>query len=104
MICTRIDEIQKKFKAPFLVENVISMLPNPDETYNAAQFLNKITHLTGCGLVLDVYNLQCDEKNFGLSHYDFLSELNLDTVYELHLAGGIYDDEYNFQMDVHAHL
>ncbi len=104
MVCRRIDEIQKKFKVPFLIENVISMLPNPDEQYNEAEFLNKITDLTGCGLILDVYNLQCDEKNFGLNLNDFFEELNLDPVHELHLAGGLYDTEYNFQMDIHAHL
>ncbi|WP_448700984.1 DUF692 family multinuclear iron-containing protein [Mucilaginibacter sp. AW1-3] len=104
MVCRRIDKIQKKFKVPFLMENVISMLPNPDEQYNEAQFLNKITQLTGCGLILDVYNLQCDEKNFGLNLDGFFGELNLDPVHELHLAGGLYDAEYDFQMDIHAHL
>lgn len=104
LVCRRIDEIQKKFKVPFLIENVISMLPNPDEQYNEAQFLNKITDLTGCGLILDVYNLQCDEKNFGLNLNEFFEELNLDPVHELHLAGGLYDTEYDFQMDIHAHL
>ncbi|OCX50908.1 hypothetical protein BEL04_19490 [Mucilaginibacter sp. PPCGB 2223] len=104
MVCRRIDAIQSKFKVPFLMENVISMLPNPDEQYNEAQFLNKITHLTGCGLILDVYNLQCDEKNFGLNLDGFFDELDLDPVHELHLAGGLYDTEYDFQMDIHAHL
>jgi uncharacterized protein (UPF0276 family) len=104
MVCRRIDELQKQFKAPFLIENVISMLPNPDEQYNDARFLNRITNLTGCGLILDVYNLQCDEQNFGLNLDSFLSELDFDTIYELHMAGGIYDEEYKFQMDIHAHL
>lgn len=104
MICRRVDTIQKKYKIPFLLENVISMLPLPGCKYSDAAFLNKITNLTGCGLILDVYNLECDEVNFNLDVEQFLQELNLDTVYEMHLAGGGTDEEFNFKMDVHSQL
>jgi len=104
MVCKRIDEIQERFKVPFLIENVISMFPDGDVQYSEAQFLNRITSLTGCGIILDVYNLQCDEKNFGLDLPAFFSELNFDSIYELHLAGGMYDKEHDFQMDIHAQL
>ncbi len=104
MICKRVDFIQKKYKKLFLLENVISMLPSPDCKYSDAAFLNKITYLTGCGLVLDVYNLECDQVNFNLNVDAFLQELNLNTVYEMHLAGGATDPEFNFKMDVHSQL
>lgn len=102
MICRRIDTIQKRFKVPFLIENVISMLPDSNCKYSEAEFLNKITKKTGCGLILDVYNIECDEVNFKLDVNRFIEELNLDSVVELHLAGGLYDTEFNFQMDIHA--
>lgn len=102
MVCKRIDKIQRRFKVPFLMENVISMLPESSTQYSEAAFLNKITNLTGCGLILDVYNLECDQVNFDLDVNNFLEELNLDYIKELHLAGGLYDTEFNFQMDIHA--
>lgn len=102
MVCERIDKIQCRFKVPFLMENVISMLPESSTQYSEAAFLNKITNLTGCGLILDVYNLECDQVNFDLDVNNFLEELNLDYIKELHLAGGLYDTEFNFQMDIHA--
>jgi uncharacterized protein (UPF0276 family) len=104
MICRRVDTIQARYKAPFLLENVISMLPSPDCKYSDAAFLNRITGLTGCGLILDVYNLECDAYNFNLDIDGFISELNLDMVYEMHLAGGLKDTEFDFKMDVHAQL
>ena len=104
MICRRVEAIQKKYKIPFLLENVISMLPSPSFEYSDAAFLNKITGLTGCGLILDVYNLECDKVNFNLDVELFLQELNLNTVCEMHLAGGSTDAEFNFQMDVHLGL
>lgn len=104
MICKRIETIQNKYKIPFLLENVISMLPSPSCDYSEAAFLNKITSLTGCGLILDVYNLECDQSNFDLDVEQFLEELNLNTVYEIHLAGGTTDSEFNFKMDIHSQL
>lgn len=104
MICKRVETIKKKYKVPFLLENVISMLPPPSCDYSEAAFLNKITSLTGCGLILDVYNLECDQENFNLDVQQFLEELNLSNVYEIHLAGGSTDAEFNFKMDIHSQL
>lgn len=104
MICERVDFIQNKYKVPFLLENVISMLPSPDSDYSEAAFLNKITSVTGCGLILDVYNIECDQVHFNLQVEPFLEELNLNTIYEIHLAGGITDHEFNFQMDIHSQM
>ena len=104
MICRRVDKLQSRYKVPFLLENVISMLPSPDSQYTDAAFLNEITDRTGCKLILDVYNIECDEVNFCLQVEPFLQELNLSTVYEIHLAGGTSDEEFHFQMDIHSQL
>jgi len=104
LICRRVDSIQKRFKVPFLLENVINMLPMPPSSYTDAAFLNKICSLTGCGLILDVYNMECDAHNFGLNILSFLDELDLNNVYELHVASGQTDPDSNFMMDIHAGL
>lgn len=104
MICRRVEAIQKRYKIPFLLENVITMLPPSACQYSEAAFLNRITSLTGCGLVLDVYNLECDAYNFHLDIESFLSELDLKPVAEIHLAGGSIDREYDFKMDIHSQL
>lgn len=101
MICQRVDWIQRRYQVPFLLENVISLLPPYQTHYSEAAFLNKIVQKTGCGLILDVYNLECDAVNFGLTISEFLDELHLDAVKELHLAGGLVDDQ-GFQMDIHC--
>lgn len=104
MICRRVEAIQKRYRIPFLLENVITMLPPSACQYSEAAFLNRITALTGCGLVLDVYNLECDAYNFHLDIESFLSELDLKPVSEIHLAGGSIDREYNFKMDIHSQM
>jgi uncharacterized protein (UPF0276 family) len=35
---------------------------------------------------------------------EFLEELDMKAVYEIHLAGGNTDEEYNFKMDIHSQL
>ena len=64
------------------------MLPDPDGDYDEAGFLNELCKRTGCGLVLDVYNLECDAHNHGLDIDRFLGVLQLGAVHELHVAGG----------------
>ena len=100
LVCERVRVIQERYRVPFLLEHVISLLPDPPGRYTPAGFLNEITSRTGCGLVLDAYNLQCDAHNQGLDIPAFLGELDLLSVTELHLAGGVRHD--GFQLDVHS--
>jgi uncharacterized protein (UPF0276 family) len=84
------------------LEKVVRFLPEYPGDYSEAEFLNALCRQTGCGLLLDVYNLECDRKNFGFNIEQFLSELDLSNVVEMHLAGGV---EYGgFQVDVHSHV
>jgi uncharacterized protein len=102
MLCERISFLQARYKAPFLLEKVVRFLPEYPGDYSEAEFLNALARHTGCGLLLDVYNLECDQKNFAFDIDQFLRELDLRHVVEMHLAGGV---EYaGFQVDVHSQL
>jgi uncharacterized protein len=79
---------------------VIHLLPDAPAQYTPAGFLNAITSRTGCGLILDAYNLECDAVNQGLDVAAFLEELNLEPVRELHLAGGV--QHKGFHLDIHS--
>lgn len=100
LVCERIYRIQERYKVPFLMEHIIHLLPDAPANYTPAAFLNEITARTGCGLILDAYNLECDRYNFGFDITGFLDELNLDPVREIHLAGGFRHE--GFQLDIHS--
>jgi uncharacterized protein len=102
LLCERVAELQRRYALPFLLEHVINLLPDPPGEYAPAAFLNEIASRTGCGLLLDAYNLQCDAHNQGLDIEGFLNELDLTPVKELHLAGGSHDG--GFQLDVHSRV
>lgn len=100
LVCRRIDAIQRRYPAPFLIENVVGILPEPPSHYRPARFLNEITRRTGCGLVLDVYNLECDARNQRLDLPAFFDELDFRPVRELHIANGVERD--GVLLDVHS--
>lgn len=100
LVSERILRLQDRYKAPFLIEHIIHLLPDAPADYSPAQFLNALTARTGCGLILDAYNLECDQHNFGFDVSGFLDELNLDSVREMHLAGGFQHE--GFQLDIHS--
>jgi len=102
MVCDRVNIIQERYKIPFLLENVVSLLPEYHSHYSHADFLNRICDNTGCGLILDIYNLQCDAYNHGLNIESFLKELNCNHIKEFHLASGYMDS--GFMTDIHAGL
>ncbi len=102
LISERVDALQRRYGIPFLLENIVHVVPDFPGDYSEARFLNEITSRTGCGLILDIYNLECDEHNHGFKIPAFLAELNAAHVRELHVACGV---EHNgFMLDVHSQL
>jgi len=102
LVCARVQRIQDRYRAPFLLEHIINLLPDEPAEYAPAGFLNAIVARTGCGLIIDAYNLECDAHNQGLDIAAFLDELDMAAVRELHLAGGVAHD--GFHLDVHSGL
>jgi len=100
MVADRIKGLQDRYGIPFLLEHVVGILPDPPGDFSDAAFLNAIIEASGCGLLLDVYNLQCDAHNHGLNIEDFLATLNLEAVREMHTARGQMVD--GMQLDAHS--
>jgi len=100
LICERVTALQARYPIPFLLENIVRLLPEPDAEYTDAGFLNALAQRSGCGLLLDVYNLECDAQNNGLAIGEFLDELHLEHVRELHVACGV--EHEGVLLDVHS--
>jgi uncharacterized protein len=100
LLCARVEQLQTRYGLPFLLENVVHLLPDPEGDYSEAAFLNELTGRTGCGLIVDAYNLRCDAHNYGLDVDAFLSELHTDAVREIHVAGGVHRG--SLMLDVHS--
>jgi uncharacterized protein (UPF0276 family) len=102
LVCERVETIQDRYSLPFLLENIVHVLPDAPGDYSDAGFLNALAGRTGCGLILDVYNLECDAHNHHFDIPAFLAELDATNVRELHVACGVEDN--GFLLDVHSQL
>lgn len=102
LVAGRVSELMDRYALPFLLENVVRVLPDYPARYSEAGFLNELAVRTGCGFLLDVYNLECDAHNNALDVDSFLGELDLSRVHEVHLAGGV--EHAGYQLDVHSRV
>src|SRR5262249_12647628 len=63
MIVERVEFVQQRVPAPFLLENNVSYIDIPDQDMSEPEFLNRLTAQTGCGLLLDVHNIVVNATN-----------------------------------------
>jgi uncharacterized protein len=88
LIGERIAYIQRVVPIPFLIENNVYFVDIPEQEMTEPEFLNRLTERTGCGLLLDLHNLYANSRNHGFDPHDFLDELDLSRVAQIHIAGG----------------
>ena len=100
LLTTRVLDLKKRYGVPFLLENIANILPAQRYEYSLPVFLNKLHQTSGCGFILDIYNLECDEHNYDISLEDHIATLDLQAVKEIHIAGGT--TEQNMKLDIHS--
>jgi uncharacterized protein (UPF0276 family) len=71
-----------------LLENSAIYVEVPYSEWTEAGMLNRLCDATGCGVLLDLHNLHVCELDLGWSADDYLAELDLANVVEIHVAGG----------------
>lgn len=85
---------------PFAVENGVNYLRPQEGEMTDGEFLRQITERANCGILLDLHNLWCNELNGRQKVLDFINEIPLERVLELHFAGGFAED--GFWLDAHS--
>lgn len=94
-----IARFQDEHDRPFLVETPTSYLrPTPGDLTDG-RFVARVAEQADCGILLDLHNIWANELNGRQTVADFLGELPLERVWEVHLAGGHYLD--GLYLDAH---
>jgi uncharacterized protein len=92
--------LQRLLPVPFAFETGVNYLrPRPGELSDGA-FFGAVAETAECGILLDLHNLWCNERNGRQPVLDALAELPLKRVWEVHLAGGQELDGY--WLDAHS--
>ena len=102
LVAPRAKELCERYGVPFLLENLTYYLPDlpTEKGRDEIAFLNDLTAQSGCGLLLDLYNFYCNAVNFGFDPIAALSRLRMESVIEIHLAGGASHE--GFLTDIHT--
>jgi uncharacterized protein (UPF0276 family) len=91
---------QDALPVPFAFETGVNYLaPQPGEMRDGA-FFAAVAEQSDCGILLDLHNLWCNERNGRQRVLDVLAELPLDRIWEVHLAGGKEQD--GLWLDAHS--
>lgn len=100
VICANIQAVQDALKRRILVENP-SVYEATGGDIPETEFIADIIRRTGCGLLLDVNNIEVSAHNLGFDAQEYLAALPDGIVGEVHLAG--YEDKGGIFIDAHNH-
>jgi uncharacterized protein len=96
-----IKALTDEFPVPLAIETGVNYLkPNNGSELRDGEFIAKIVEKSGCGILLDLHNIWTNEINGRQKVKDFIEDIPLEMVWEVHLAGGVEEDGY--WLDAHA--
>lgn len=86
-VAEHIDQLQTALGRQILLENPATYLAFAQSTWAETEFIAALAARTGCGLLLDVNNVQVAATNQRYDPYDYIAAFPLRHVREIHLAG-----------------
>lgn len=95
-----IRDLQEWLPVPIAVETGVNYLrPRADELPDG-EFVTRVVESADCGLLLDMHNVFANGLNGRQPIDEYLEQLPLERVWEIHLAGGMELD--GFWLDAHS--
>ena len=95
-----IDSLRRSLDRPVAFETGVNYLRPHDGELDDGAFFSAVAEASDSGIVLDLHNLWCNQCNGRQSVARALSQLPLDRVWEIHLAGGMQQGGY--WLDAHC--
>jgi uncharacterized protein (UPF0276 family) len=80
--------VSRLLPVPFAFETGVNYLGRLPGELTDGSFFAAVAEEADCGILLDLHNLWCNERNGRQRLLDAVAELPLDRVWEVHLAGG----------------
>ncbi|MDX8529109.1 DUF692 domain-containing protein [Mesorhizobium sp. MSK_1335] len=87
IVARNVETVQDTLKRQVLIENLSAYVSFADSSMNEAEFLAELVARTGCGLLLDVNNVQVSAHNLQYDAKAFIEALPTEAIGEIHLAG-----------------
>jgi len=87
VVCDNIRIAQDVLERPMVIENPSSYLTFAASEMAEWAFLSEMCARSGCALLLDVNNIHVSAVNHGFDALEFLNNVPVDRVWQIHLAG-----------------
>lgn len=103
-VVDHVDEAQTALRRTILLENPSTYVRFAESTIPEVEFLAEVARRSGCGLLLDVANVDVSATNHGFDPRAYLAAFPFERVGEIHLAGRFETvDEAGLPLYVDAH-
>ncbi len=100
LICENVNRIQSCLNRRIALENVSSYIGWQTSEMKEWEFLNEVSHRTGCGILLDINNISVNAHNHGLDAESFIREIRPSSVMQYHIAG--HEIQNSIRFDTHG--
>jgi uncharacterized protein len=87
LVSAHIDQTQETLRRRMLLENPSTYVLFAESAIPETEFLAAIARRTGCGLLLDINNVEVSATNHGFDPLAYLEAFPLEHVGEIHVAG-----------------
>ncbi|MCW5646104.1 MAG: DUF692 domain-containing protein [Sphingopyxis sp.] len=90
---TQVGHVQDRLRRPMLIENPSRYLAYAGDDWDEVDFLHELCRRAGCGLLLDINNVEVSAFNLGLDPAVWLDAVDPALVGEVHVAGHSRKDD-----------
>ena len=90
---TQVGRVQDRLGRPILIENPSRYLAYARSDWDEVDFLHELCRRSGCGLLLDINNVEVSAFNLGVDSGPWLDAFDPALVGEIHVAGHAVKDD-----------
>jgi uncharacterized protein len=102
-VCEHIDQLQSTLKRQVLIENPSTYFEFHRSDRSEIDFISEMAHRTGCGLLLDINNVEVSCFNHGSNPFDYINRFPSSAVGQIHLAGHSLDENTTIPLKIDSH-
>ena len=102
-VCEHIDQLQTALKRQVLIENPSTYFEFERSDRSEIDFITAMAERTGCGLLLDVNNVEVSCFNQQANPYEYLDAFPVKAVQQIHLAGHTLDQNPITPLKIDSH-
>lgn len=99
----QVGRVQDRLGRTMLIENPSRDLAYAGDAMDEAAFVHALCVRTGCGLLLDINNIEVSATNLGLNAEAMVDAINPELVGEVHLSGHAREDHDHGQLLIDDH-